>query len=313
MSKGHYHWDLIAANLLFGANFSFYVSLIDSYLSFQQLFIWQVIAAALIFVPSALFSPRTYRLSWRDAVHILLVSVLVIYGWMYTLLWGSSYTSPIDAATIATLGPAFTLLIDRLLHRSTPFIRSRLVGVGCISIGAWLLIFDKGFVLIHGSRGYGNLLVLCAVIAIATNTVLIKPQLERLGTRVVMGWYYFFGLGLTLPFFHDRLDPSLLLHLPPAALGELAYVLLLGTVWPMWLLYRGAEHLTAIHTALYRYIQPLSAGALALYRHQAQFDRTNIAALAAIFVGIVLIIVGYRESLRALSESLAPRRLRRRR
>lgn len=313
MSKGHYHWDLIAANLLFGANFSFYVSLIDSYLSFQQLFIWQVIAAALFFVPSALFSPRTYRLSWRDAVHILLVSVLVIYGWMYTLLWGSSYTSPIDAATIATLGPAFTLLIDRLLHRSTPFIRSRLVGVGCISIGAWLLIFDKGFVLIHGSRGYGNLLVLCAIIAIATNTVLIKPQLERLGTRVVMGWYYFFGLGLTLPFFYDRLDPSLLLHLPPAALGELAYVLLLGTVWPMWLLYRGAEHLTAVHTALYRYIQPLSAGALALYRHQAQFDRTNIAALVAIFVGIVLIIVGYRESLRALSESLAPRRLRRRR
>ena len=313
MSKGHYHWDLIAANLLFGANFSFYVSLIDGYLSFQQLFIWQVIAAALIFVPSALFSPRTYRLSWRDAVHILLVSVLVIYGWMYTLLWGSSYTSPIDAATIATLGPAFTLLIDRLLHRSTPFIRSRLVGVGCISIGAWLLIFDKGFVLIHGSRGYGNLLVLCAIIAIATNTVLIKPQLERLGTRVVMGWYYFFGLGLTLPFFHDQINLPQLLQLPPTALGELAYVLLLGTVWPMWLLYRGAEHLTAIHTALYRYIQPLSAGALALYRHQAQFDRTNIAALAAIFVGIVLIIVGYRESLRALSESLAPRHLRRRR
>ena len=313
MSKGHYHWDLIAANLLFGANFSFYVSLIDGYLSFQQLFIWQVVAAALFFVPSALFSPRTYRLSWRDAVHILLVSVLVIYGWMYMLLWGSSYTSPIDAATIATLGPAFTLLIDRLLHRSTPFIRSRLVGVGCISIGAWLLIFDKGFVLIHGSRGYGNLLVLCAVIAIATNTVLIKPQLDRLGTRVVMGWYYFFGLGLTLPFFHDQINLPQLLQLPPTALGELAYVLLLGTVWPMWLLYRGAEHLTAIHTALYRYIQPLSAGALALYRHQAQFDRTNIAALVAIFVGIVLIIVGYRESLRALSESLAPRRLRRRR
>lgn len=313
MSKGHYHWDLIAANLLFGANFSCYVALINHYLSFQQLFIWQVVAAALFFVPSALFSPRTYRLSIRDAVHILLVSVLVIYGWMYMLLWGSSYTSPIDAAIIATLGPAFTLLIDRLLHRNTPFNRSQLIGVGCISIGAWLLIFDKGFVLIHGSRGYGNLLVLCAVVAIAANTVLIKPQLERLGTRVVMGWYYFFGLLLTLPFFHDRLDLPQLGALPLAALGELAYVLLLGTVWPMWLLYRGTEHLTATHTALYRYIQPLSAGALALYRHQAQFDATNITALVAIFVGIILTVVGYREGLRALSESLAPRRLRRRR
>ena len=34
---------------------------------------------------------------------------------------GSSYTSPIDAAIIATLGPAFTLYIDRLLHHGEPF------------------------------------------------------------------------------------------------------------------------------------------------------------------------------------------------
>ncbi|MBR5849970.1 MAG: DMT family transporter [Alistipes sp.] len=304
---------MIAANLLFGANFSFYVSLIHSYIGYRQLFLWQVIAAALFFIPSALFSPRTYRISWRDALHLLLVSVLVIYGWMYMLLWGSSYTTPIDAAIIATLGPAFTLMIDHLLHRRATFSHSRIVGVGCILAGAWLLIFDKGFVLIHGSRGYGNLLVLCAVLAIATNTVLIRPQLERLGARVVIGWYYFFGLGITLPFFHRTINPGLLLELPLPALGELAYILLLGTVWPMWLLYRGSEQLGAVPTALYRYIQPLIAGSLALYRHQAQFDATSVAALVVIFVGIVLIVIGYRASLQALSESLAPHRLRRKR
>ena len=96
------------------------------------------------------------------------------------------------------------------------------------------------------------------------------------------------------------------------ALAELAYVLLLGTVWPMWLLYRGAEHLTAIHTALYRYIQPLIAGALALYRHQAAFDATNITALVLIFIGIVLTVIGYRESLKALSGLRGPHHLHRR-
>lgn len=313
MHKGIFHWDLIAANLLFGANFSFYVSLIGNYLPFKELFILQVIVAALIFIPSALLSPRTYRIAWRDLLHILPVSILVVYGWMYLILWGSSYTTPIDAAIIATLGPAFTLLIDRLLHRAAPFNRSRIVGVGAIFIGAWLLIFDRGFILVHGSRGYGNLLVLLAVIAIAANTVLIKPQLERLGTRVVMGWYYLIGLAITLPFFRSYIDLSAVLRMPLVALGELGYVLLFGTVWPMWLLYRGTEHLTAVHTALYRYIQPLSAGALALYRHQAQFDATNITALCLIFVGIILTVVGYQEGLRAISESLAPHRLRRRR
>lgn len=313
MDKGRFHWDLIAANLLFGANFSFYVSLIHNYLPYRQLFILQVVAAALVFIPSALLSPRSYRIAWRDAVQILFVSVLVVYGWMYLILWGSSYTTPIDAAIIATLGPAFTLLIDRLLHRTSPLNRSRLFGSAAIFVGAWLLIFDRGFVLVHGSRGYGNLLVLCAVVAIAANTVLIKPQLERLGTRVVMGWYYLIGLLVTLPFFRSYLDLSAVWRLPLSALGELVYVLLLGTVWPMWLLYRGTEHLTAVHTALYRYIQPLSAGALALYRHQAQFDATNITALALIFVGIILTVVGYQRGLRMISESLSPHRPRQRR
>ncbi len=313
MSKGLYHGDLIAANILFGANFSFYVSLIHGYLDFEQLFLFQVLAAALFFIPSALFSPRTYRITLRDLLHIIPVSMLVIYGWMYLLLWGSSYTSPIDAAIIATLGPAFTLYIDRLLHHREPFNRSRIIGLAAIFIGAWLLIFDKGFVLVRGSRGWGNLLVLGAVAAIAANTVLIKPQLERLGTRVVMGWYYLIGVAITLPFFHQKLDFSVVRDLPLSALAELAYLLLLGTVWPMWLLYRGTEHLTAVHTALYRYIQPLIAGALALYRHQATFDATNITALVLIFIGIVLTVVGYRASLKALSGLRAPRPLRRRR
>ena len=46
-----------------------------------------------------------------------------------------------------------------------------------------------------GVDGYSETLL--AVVAIAANTVLIKPQLERLGTLVVMGWYYIIGLAVT--------------------------------------------------------------------------------------------------------------------
>ena len=40
----------------------------------------------------------------------------------------------------------------------------------------------------------------------------------------------------------------------------------------MYLLYRGTEKLTSVHTALYRYIQPVIAGILAITRGQAHFD-----------------------------------------
>lgn len=305
--------DLVLANLLFGANFSFYVSLSREQLDFRTLFALQLVVGAVVFIPPALLKLRLQAFRWRDLLKIGAVSLLVIYGWMYMLLWGSSYTTPIDAAIISTLGPFFTLWLDWLLHRTLRFNPSRIVGMGIILLGGWLLIFDKGFQLVHGSEGWGNLIVLCGVVAIAFNTVLIKPQLERLGARTIIGLYVLIGVLISLPLMRTYLTAERFASLTWVAWGEVGYVVLLGSVWPMWLLYRATEHLTAVHTALYRYIQPLVAGTLAHLRHQAQFDATNITALGLLFVGILLTVVGYRESLRFIGESLAPRRLRRRR
>ena len=274
MSKTRYNLDLVFANIFFGANFSFYVSLTRNYLDFQQIFMLQVLSGAIFFIPFALFSKQSFRIRWRDAGNILVVTMLIVYGWMYMLLWGSSYTSPIDASIISTLGPAVTLIMDHIMHPHK-YIKARVVGVVCALAGAAVLLFDHGFVLTHGSRAYGNALVLVAVVAIAINTVIIKPQLERLGTLVVMGWYYIVGLAVTAPFFWK-------------------YILILGTVLPMYLLYRGTEKLTSVHTALYRYIQPVIAGILAIVRGQAVFDAANIVALAFIFAGVVLVVIGYK-------------------
>ena len=297
MEKTHYHLDLIFANLFFGANFSFYVSLTRNWLDFEQIFMLQILSAALFFIPFALFSRGAFRLGWRDAGKILLVSLLVVYGWMYLLLKGASATSPIDASVIATLGPAITLLLDHLLHPHR-YLPGRAVGIVISLLGAGILLFNQGFELTRGSQAEGNLFVLLAVVAIAANTVLIKPQLERHGTLVVMGWYYIIGLAVTAPFFWRYVDHTDFLRLPLGAQAELAYILILGTVLPMYLLYRGAEKLTALHTAIYRYIQPLSAGLLAVTRGQAHFNAVNLTAAGCIFTGVILVAVGYRYSLR---------------
>lgn len=92
MSKTRYNLDLVFANIFFGANFSFYVSLTRNYLDFQQIFMLQVLSGAIFFIPFALFSKQSFRIRWRDAGNILVVTMLIVYGWMYMLLWGSSPT-----------------------------------------------------------------------------------------------------------------------------------------------------------------------------------------------------------------------------
>ncbi|MBQ9962775.1 MAG: EamA family transporter, partial [Alistipes sp.] len=79
---------------------------------------------------------------------------------------------------------------------------------------------------------------------------------------------------------------------PLIPLLELLYVIFLGTVLPMWLLYVGSSHLTALHTALYRYLQPVVAAGLSLLRGQNIIDRTNIIGAALIFTGVVFVVAG---------------------
>ena len=140
------------------------------------------------------------------------------------------------------------------------------------------------------TKAFGNALVLCAVICIAANTVLIKPQLQRYGALTVMGWYYIIGFAMVAPFFWSEIDGLNLLRLPWGALAELLYILIFGTVLPMWLLYFGSAHLSTLPTALYRYVQPIVATCLSLLRGQNNIDRTNIIGASLIFVGIILVV-----------------------
>ena len=144
MGKLRYNIALIVANVLFGANFSFYVSLTKSTVSFQQIFILQLTVAALLFIPVALLKKRTYKITLEDFGTIFIVALIVVYGWMYMLLWGASQTNPIDASMIATLGPVFTLIVAYIINpQSFSWIKS----IALIGLGFGLLVYGADITL----------------------------------------------------------------------------------------------------------------------------------------------------------------------
>lgn len=290
--KVKYNMALVIANILFGANFSFYVSLTEYYLNFQQIFMLQVTVAAAFFIPFAIFSKRSYKITVEDFGSIFIVAILVIYGWMYMLLWGASETSPIDASTIATLGPVFTLIVAHIVQPQR-LSKVKTAGAVVALCGAIVLLADRNNHAISSTNeAFGNALVLCAVVAIAANTVLINRQLKRYGELTIMGWYYIIGFVMVAPFFWSEIEGFNPLDLPLLPMLELFYVIFLGTVLPMWLLYVGSSHLTAVHTALYRYIQPVVAAMLTLARGQNIIDRANIIGAVMIFSGVIFVVAG---------------------
>lgn len=283
---------LLAANILFGANFSLYVSLTQHGVSFQQIFILQLTVAALFFAPSILFSRQSYHIALEDFGSIFIVAIMVVYGWMYMLLWGATETSPIDASMIATLGPVVTLFVAHIVHPQ-PISWIKAIGALLAIAGTIALLSDKNYHLLGTTNeAFGNALVLFAVIAIAANTVLINSQLRQYGVLTIVGWYYVIGLIMAAPFFYRDFLDIFSLSISKIAIFELVYVTLFGTVLPMYLLYVGSRHLTAVHTALYRYVQPLVATTLALLRGQTVIDHANIVGAVLIFSGVVFVVTG---------------------
>ena len=283
---------LLAANILFGANFSLYVSLTQHGVSFQQIFILQLTVAALFFAPSVLFSRQSYRIALEDFGSIFIVAIMVVYGWMYMLLWGATETNPIDASMIATLGPVVTLFVAHIVHPQ-PISWIKAIGALLAIAGTIALLSDKNYHLLGTTNeAFGNALVLFAVIAIAANTVLINSQLRQYGVLTIVGWYYVIGLIMAAPFFYRDFLDIFSLSISKIAIFELVYVTLFGTVLPMYLLYVGSRHLTAVHTALYRYVQPLVATTLALLRGQTVIDHANIVGAVLIFSGVVFVVTG---------------------
>lgn len=290
MGEFRYNIALIVSNILFGVSFSVYVSLLRNSLSFEQLFALQLLFSTVVFAPLAIVKPGFFALSLNDFGSIFIVALLVIFGWWYLLIAGASFTNPVDASTITTIGPLFTLIVAMIVE-SRRATKGEVIGIIVALLGIFALLYDRGRSLVNdGEEGYGNSLILCAVVAIATNTVLITPVLRRHGTVVVMGWYYIIGSLLALPILITEIPQLASTYFSLVGVLELGYILLFGSWLPIYLLYIGSEHLTPTHTALYRYIQPVIATTMAVIRGQTIIDRTNIVGAVLIFVGMLCVI-----------------------
>lgn len=290
MGEFRYNIALIVSNILFGVSFSVYVSLLRDTLSFEQLFALQLLFSTVVFAPLAIVKPGFFALSLNDFGSIFIVALLVIFGWWYLLIAGASFTNPVDASTITTIGPLFTLIVAMIVE-SRRATKGEAIGIIVALLGIFALLYDRGRSLVNdGEEGYGNSLILCAVVAIATNTVLITPVLRRHGTVVVMGWYYIIGSLLALPILITEIPQLASTYFSLVGVLELGYILLFGSWLPIYLLYIGSEHLTPTHTALYRYIQPVIATTMAVIRGQTIIDRTNIVGAVLIFVGMLCVI-----------------------
>ena len=293
MSKTRYNLDLVFANVFFGANFSFYVSLTRNYLDFQQIFMLQVLSAAIFFIPFALFSKQSFRIMWRDAGNILIVTLLIVYGWMYMLLWGSSYTTPIDASIIATLGPILVLVISVffLIDRFTPM---KIVGMVIGLAGALVVILSNSGTTAATAKLGGDAIVFLGIVSSSFSMVWLKDLIMRYKPITLLRWMYPLAALMLLPFGLSSVIHTDFAAIPPHIWWVIAYAVLLPSFGPNYLLIFSLHYVKPTISSVYFYLQPVIATGLsvALGMDKLSWDR-GLASIA-VFVGVLLVVNAYK-------------------
>ncbi len=293
MKSFNYNLALFGANALYALNFSLFVSLLESMaLTIGSIYLLQcVVLFFLLLLLRLLGWGSRGGVAPRDIAIIIFTSILSSLGWNYTMLWGMSLTSPIDAATIASVGPSLTLIFAHALHRRS-LTGMRVVGLVLSLLGVTILVVSRAAVAVSRVEIKGNVILLFAVVVAAINTLLFKPQLERYGVVRVAQIYSMAALAVTLPLFWGSLSSLASLSLNLGSTVELILLLLIGSSLPLMLLFEGTEYLTPLHTSLYRYLQPLIAAGVVVARHQVQLTAANYVALLVIVVGGILVAQG---------------------
>lgn len=197
---------------------------------------------------------------WRA---LLLVGFIGLFGFNYFFFVGLSKTSAINAALIAGLNPASTLLLSKYILK-TSITKAQVAGIVMALFGvAFLILKGRIFSLLHLQLNEGDAWILLANIIFALHNVWVKQHSGRLSNRhftFLTNFFCLLGFVVLIPFL--RIGP--ITTYPPEYWGAAIGMGGVGTALAYYFWNRGIAHLGAPQAGVFMNLVPLSAALFAL-------------------------------------------------
>ncbi len=247
------------------------------------------VIASFILIPLVLLRSETkYVLHAREWTSLFFQSFFGVFLFSIFILYGLRSTSAISAGIITSTTPAFIALIALFLLRErvnfamTISILLAVVGISLVSIPS----FSPAFKMANG--GFGNLLVLAAVISEALFTIFAKSLSGKLSPLHMATGVNLIGFLLFLPFsIHDLMTNHLVISVTLWLV--IIYYSITASVLSFVLWYQGIAKVPANIAGLFTGFMPVSAAAVGALFLNEQFSIQEMigmgCAIVAIFVG----------------------------
>lgn len=235
-----------------------------------------------------------------DLARFALYSLLGIAVNQLLFTKGLALSTATNAALLGTAIPVFTLLVGTLLGYEKFSARVAL-GTAVAAAGVVYLV-DPLSADLSGDKTLGNLLLVANTMAYGAYLALTQEVFRRFGALTAMTWVFLFGCVMVAPVGGYNLAQTPLREAGAGVWLSVAYIILGPTVGAYYLNAWALERVSPSTVAVYVYLQPLIAYAVAPFVLGAEegWNARTLPATLLIFAGVA--VVTWRSRSRVLEE-----------
>lgn len=234
---------------------------------------------------------KTEKVTNRDRLLLLLTGMIAVFGYMYTLLIGLTYTTPISSSIFIAL-QATVVYIICLILRTDRLSAGRLAGIILGIGGALVCILTQRHSDVATNPLLGNIFCLLSTFLFSAYLVIEKKFLKRLSNATVSKYTFSGGLlsGIIALLVAGKwFAPVLTSGVFSTPFLILAFVLIFPTSLSYLLTDIGLKKLSATVVALYSNWILIVAAIVSYILGQDRFSWWQILSIAMIIVSVFLV------------------------
>lgn len=246
------------------------------------------LGAFLIIAPFALAHVLKDRAALlRNAGIVLLLSVMGVGAFNALLYTGLHHTTATNGLLLQAAIPPLVLVFNALFFRERARL-AQIIGVSLAALGVVLIVVRADLdVLLHFTFGFGDLLILCAVVmwALYTSLLRLRPDVHPLSFVAIS---FFVGFACMAPLAMFEWTQTGFPNLTLPVLGSFAYVAIFPSVVAYLFFNAAVAKIGAAQAGQTMALMPLIGAGLASLLLREPLHVYHLLGMALIVSGIVL-------------------------
>jgi drug/metabolite transporter (DMT)-like permease len=281
------HLAVLAANFIFGANFSVVKYVTPSVIQPIGLNLLRVVVTTSLFWMLFLANPSSMKIDRKDVLRFIACGAAGVALNQMLFIKGLSLSTSIHAALLMLATPIIiTFIAAWLLHEKLNAMKFAGLALGIA--GAVNLILQKEASQSAPDIITGDIFILVNAILYGLYFVMVKPLMQKYTGLQVIRWVFTIGLFIILPFGWNQFTATNWAAITTDQWAALAFIVIGSTFFAYLFNIYGLSELGASATGAYIYTQPVFAAVIAILLMGEAFTWSKAVSAVLIFTGVFL-------------------------